>query len=389
MRGSLKTTARTQGSAFLILVMCIAVASCSRIPSARAAHKDWSPTAAARYLDQRADWWMSWSSATRDHGTFCISCHTALPYVLSRSALGGVLGEKALVPSQRRILENVIKRVRLWNETQPYYGDQADANLALQSRGTESVLNALILVSFDARNGSVGPDTRAAFRNMSALQWTAGAERGAWPWLNLGNEPFEAKDSVFYGAVLAAVAIGTAPDDVRQSPGIQRNLQLLRDYLHREYPRQSLSNQAVLLWGCSKFPDIISTQQRGSIVDSLLSKQRSDGGWNLSSLVWTWEGSNLKRFARLWLRSENTPLLGKSDGYATGLIAYVLEQCGLPRENIHLRRALDWLNRNQSKTDGRWPSYSLNHPHAQPPTGLFMSDAATAYGVLALTSSDR
>ena len=40
----------------------------------------WSPQAAAAYLDGRADWWASWPQAARDHGTFCISCHTAATY---------------------------------------------------------------------------------------------------------------------------------------------------------------------------------------------------------------------------------------------------------------------------------------------------------------------
>jgi squalene-hopene/tetraprenyl-beta-curcumene cyclase len=331
---------------------------------------------------------MSWPSAARDHGTFCISCHTALPYVLSRSVLGGVLGEKSIGRGERRILDNIIKRVRLWNEVKPYYGGEAGANLTLQSRGTESVLNALILANFDARNRTPGADTYTAFRNMWALQRTTGAESGAWPWLNLGNEPFEADDSVFYGAALAAVALGTAPDNFRALPEIQKNLKLLRDYLDREYARQSLSNQAVLLWASSKLPGLISAKRRRSIIDSLLSKQQSDGGWNLSSLAWTYRGSNLKWLARLCFRSENAPLLGKSDGYATGLIAYVLEQYGLPRGDVHLQRALAWLGRKQCKSDGRWPGYSLNHPRERAPTGLFMSDAATAYAVLALTAPE-
>ncbi len=332
---------------------------------------------------------MSWPGAARDHETFCISCHTAVPYALSRSALGGVLGQKVLAPEERRILENVTKRVRVWNEAQPFYGDQLGANKALQSRGTESVLNALILATFDAQNSTLGVDTRAAFRNMWALQQKTGEERGAWRWLNFGLEPFEANDSVFYGAALAAIAVGTSPDNYRASLEIQGYLKLMRDYLGREYSRQSLSNQAVLLWASSKLPDLLSQKQQISIVDSLLANQQSDGGWNLSSLAWTWHGSGLKWLAKLFLsRSENTPLGGKSDGYATGMIAYVLEQYGLPRDNAHLRWALDWLQRNQSKSDGRWPGYSLNHPREQSPTGLFMSDAATAYAVLALTACD-
>src|SRR5215469_4368860 len=47
----------------------------------------WDPKAAAAYLDRRQLWWMEWPRAQRDHETFCVSCHTAVPYALSRSAL--------------------------------------------------------------------------------------------------------------------------------------------------------------------------------------------------------------------------------------------------------------------------------------------------------------
>jgi hypothetical protein len=224
---------------------------------------------------------------------------------------------------------------------------------------------------------------------MWALQETAGNDRGAWSWLDFGMEPFEASDSVFYGAALAAIAVGTAPGDLREAPETRNYLKPLRDYLNREYTRQSLSNQAVLLWASLKLPHLLSAEQQNSIVESLLSKQRPDGGWILSSLAWTWRGSGPRTLARLWYRSEGAVLEGKSDGYATGLIAYVLEQYDLPhRDDAHLQRALDWLRRNQSKSDGRWPGYSLNHAHEESPTGLFMTDAATAYAVLALTASD-
>jgi hypothetical protein len=71
----------------------------------------WNRDAAASYLDQRARWWMAWPTAARDHETFCVSCHTAVPYALSRSALRRV--EEALSVNERLILDNVKKRVRL------------------------------------------------------------------------------------------------------------------------------------------------------------------------------------------------------------------------------------------------------------------------------------
>src|SRR5260370_9259051 len=47
----------------------------------------WDQKAAATYLDQRAAWWMEWPKAARDHETFCVSCHTAVPSALSRPPL--------------------------------------------------------------------------------------------------------------------------------------------------------------------------------------------------------------------------------------------------------------------------------------------------------------
>ena len=372
-----------------IVVMSLGVGIPFTNSAASATSESWNPRAAAAYLDQRAGWWMAWPGAARDQGTFCVSCHTALAYSLSRPALRTALGEKAPSANERRLLDNVIKRVRVWKEGKPFYDDQNGADKSLQSRGTESVLNALILANFDAESGRLSEDTRAAFRNMWALQETAGNEKGAWPWLDFGNEPFEAGDSLFYGACLAAVAVGTAPESLRASPDIQNNVKLLRDYLDREYAGQSLINQVDLLWASTKLPGLLAPKQKASVIDEVLSKQQADGGWSLSSLAWTWRGSSLKSLVRLWTRSENTPFDGKSDGYATGLIVFALEQAAFPRDNVHLRRGLTWLIRNQNPSEGRWQGYSLNHSRApSSPTGLFMSDSATAFAVLALTGAD-
>jgi hypothetical protein len=73
-----------------------------------------------------------------------------------------------------------------------------------------------------------------------------------------------------------------------------------------------------------------------------------------------------------------------SDGYATGLVALVLEESGADRQDQELRRALDWLDRHQ-RSDGSWQAYSLNEKRdPQSDIGRFMSDAATAYAAMAL-----
>lgn len=341
----------------------------------------WDPKAAAAYLDRRQSWWMQWPRAQRDHGTFCVSCHTAVPYALSRSALRMPLGEQAPSPNEQRLLDNVTKRVRLWTEVEPFYTD-ADRGpyKSVESRGTESVLNALILSSRDAQNGQLSDDARMAFEHMWAEQQTAGKQKGAWLWLRFKNEPWEADDSDYFGATLAAVAIGIAPGDYHATPEVQTNLGLLREYLNREFAAQTPINRVLLLWAAAKLPGLLESDRQKAIIGELLQKQQADGGWSLSSLSGDWK------------RSDGTSQEGTSDGYSTGLITFVLQQVGLPPENAKLKRGLAWLTANQDKAEGCWPAYSLNknkENHISPETALFMNDAATSYAVLSLTAANR
>src|SRR5438067_11615369 len=78
----------------------------------------WSARSAAAYLDGRMAWWLTWPTASRDHETSCISCHTALPYALARPALRTALSEKDLPAPERRMLDNVANRVRLWRDVE-------------------------------------------------------------------------------------------------------------------------------------------------------------------------------------------------------------------------------------------------------------------------------
>jgi squalene-hopene/tetraprenyl-beta-curcumene cyclase len=341
----------------------------------------WDAKAAAAYLDGRIGWWMGWPKAARDHETFCVSCHTALPYALSRPALGKAVAEEAPSANERRLLENVVKRVRLWKEVAPYYSDaDRGAYKTSESRGTESVLNALVLASRDAQGGRLSDDTRAALQNMWAEQQTTGKQEGAWPWLRFANEPWEADDSDYFGATLAAVAVGTAPEGYRARPEIRDNVKMLREYLNRECAAQTAINRVDLLWASAKTPGLIDAERRSAIIQEVLVKQQADGGWSLSALTGGWK------------RADGTAQEAKSDGYATGAVVFALQQAAIPRENAQLQRGLRWLANNQNKSEGFWPGYSLNKNeahHLSAETARFMTDAATAYAVLALSEASR
>jgi squalene-hopene/tetraprenyl-beta-curcumene cyclase len=340
----------------------------------------WDQTAAAAYLDGRAKWWMEWPKSARDHETFCVSCHTAVPYAMSRPALRTALAENEKSANERRLLENVTKRVRMWKEVAPFYSDaDRGAYKTVESRGTESVLNALILASNDAHGGQLSRDTLIALDSMWAEQQTNGERKGAWLWLRFANEPWEADDSEFYGATLAAIAIGSAPENYAARPEIQNNLKMLREYLNRQSAAQTTINRAVLLWASARLPGLLAAEKQKAIISELLAKQQTDGGWSLAALVGDWK------------RHDGTPQDLASDGYATGLITFALLQIGLSKEHQQVQRGLTWLTANQDTSEGYWPCSSLNNNsahHMAPTTVRFMNDASTAYAVLALSQAD-
>ena len=326
----------------------------------------WSPTAAAQYLDQRATWWESWQNSKRDHDTVCVSCHTILPYVLSRTKLGASLDNKEMPVAQQQALQYVRKRVSLWSEVQPYYSDaKSGPGKSRESRSTESVLNALVL----AGNPGDPTLTRKAFDAAWALQLKTGDHAGAWDWQVFHLAPWEAGDSQYQGATFMALALAWAPPEYRHDAAIKSNVKLLRSYLQREYASQTLLNKMVLLWASDQ---VLSRAQKHQLVADILQKQRPDGGWNLASLG-------------KWERSDHTDQDSESDGYATALATLALQR--VHHAQAASQKGRGWLEAHQNKEDGSWRTYSLNKKRdPKSDVGKFMTDAATGYAVLALTS---
>ena len=363
----------------------------------RAASGGWDREGAARYLDERMQVWFANGKKLRtgQAETVCVSCHTTLPYVLARPALRRAMHVAGPTPEEIRLLEETTRRVESYADHQPLY-DHSQSKIT-ESRGTEAVLDALILVSADTaqRRREPSAPTQQALKRL----WGTQRPDGAWDWLNFGLEPFETVDGVYYGATLAALTIGTVPGSYASHTAETRaGVERLHGYLKEKYASQSLFNRIWLLLASTRLNDLLTSAQRVALIAEIQGRQRDDGGWALDSLgTWRWSKTSAP------FRAPGTPdaaMLAKSDGYATGLIVYALRQAGQPAGQPAVSRGLQWLRANQQDVQAgqhswpAWRAHSLNFDRehggdkGEPWRRMFMSDSATAFAVLALVASD-
>jgi squalene-hopene/tetraprenyl-beta-curcumene cyclase len=347
---------------------------------------NWDATRAAAYLDSRELWWQGWAPAQKDHGTICVSCHTVVPYAMARPTLRQAVDKTAMSAPEKVLMDSVEKRVRDWTQMAPFYSDLDGRDKAAQSRATEAVLNAVILASYDVRQGYLRPITRTAFDAAWTLQEREGEKAGAWKWQDFNLAPWESGESGYQGAALLAVKAEEAPDGYAAEPNVAPYLERLREYLKREYSSQPVMNQLYVLWASARSPGMITTAQQNLLLATLQGLQQPDGGWALSSL----DQGNRERDSRWrWIRKQLkiTAMPPVSDGCATGLVVLALEESGTSRQDPMLVHGLQWLERHQD-SDGSWRAESLNEKrNPQTDVGRFMTDAATGYAVMALEES--
>lgn len=360
------TPTRLRNAAVLIFT----VFACS-IAQAGGDSTSWRPDAAATYLDERQSVWFERAK--------CISCHTGLPYALARPALGKLVGNKTPSQRQTKLIDQIRLRVANWKklDTKEFglYYDATD-ELKKQSWGTEAVFNAVILAFDDRYQGKSSPSeaSKQAFLNLWQTQAQSGDDKGSWDWLDFNEAPWGNIEARYLGAALAAIAVGTAPGYYASGadPDTDAKVKLLQGYLKEWLPKQNLHNRVWGLWADTKIGGLLTNAEQQRIVEQLLGKQRDDGGWSLPSLG-------------AWVRNDRTPQESASDGYATALILHVLQTAGVPKDDGKIAKGMAWLKRNQTAT-GAWRSVSLvkkRDPASH--TGKFMSDAATAFAVLALS----
>ncbi|MDY3563100.1 hypothetical protein R5W23_004599 [Gemmata sp. JC673] len=333
---------RTSRLALLLLAGPISAADFPQPVATKPAEpfaKELSLVKAGEYLDGVGVNW------TRDRQ--CITCHTNMPYLTARPLLKGDEG---------------------WKEVRKYLeGDVKSWATGGKPRGDAYVVATAFALAFNdaQQSGKLHDATRAALDRM----WTVQRPDGAWNWLKCAWPPLEHDD--YYGAALAALAVGYAPGEYAKSETARAGVAKLKGYL-KKTPAPDLHHTAVLLWASTKLDGLMTTAEQKTAVAALKGKQRKDGGWSLPSL-----GAYTRRDAD---RTPNDPN-ADSDGYGTGFVTYVLLVAGEKPTDASVVNAVKWLKSNQ-RASGRWFTRSLSNDKAH-----YIANAGTAFCVLALNAA--
>jgi len=316
---------------------------------------DWNTQLAADYLDSRQKEWFAWPRAKVEGGV-CVSCHTGVTYLLARPVLRRALGQSLPTTYEKGLLGGI----------------HAQAEAEGNRQGAEAVFASLFFSLQNPNSKTLSGDAKIAFDQLWSLQIRDGKDRGTWKWPNPNHDPWSTSDAPFYGASLAALAVGTAPAEYRKQPEIQERITALTGYLEREQASQPLHNRLALLWASSKLAAVLSSPLRQAILDEILQAQQPDGGWTIASLG-------------PWKPHPEAPPSHGSNSYATGYVAFILQQAGIRRSDKALARALEWLKAHQDQQSGAWPADSLNSRYEPDSMQFrFMQDAATAFASMAL-----
>ena len=330
---------------------------------------DWNKQLAADYLDSRQKAWLAWPYATTGRSGACVSCHTGLTYLQARPALREALHEKEPSAYETGLKDAIGNRLDHDKPGRMFRSVTTEPK-ASQSIAVESVVSAFSL-AVDSDRARDGTFTKALDR-MLAAQIKEGKSRGGWLWFPLGLSPWEAAESDFFGAALAAKVLDSAPAHYCERPDVREQIASLETYLSREFASQPLHHRLFLLFVSSGIGNSVPVASRQQTIDEALQKQRKDGSWTIEALG-------------PWKSHANASDSADGDSYATSIATLALQRIKTNKSDSAIARGLAWLGARQDSATGAWISKSMNKKY--PPDSMeaqFMTEAATAYAVMAL-----
>jgi len=295
---------------------------------------EFSRDAAVRFLDAAA---LNWQKERK-----CFACHSDYAFLVARPHVSW----KAPAHEQiRSKLEHLAEHPR-----------------DVEYRVTETVMAASVLAQNDAlTTGKLHPATRKALDRM----WTMQRDDGGFDWMKYNQPPSEIDDH--YGATVAVIGVGAAPDGYADTPAAKAGLGKIRQYF-KSNPPTNLHHRAMKLLASLNVDGIMRSVERLQVVEDLFILQKPDGGWGAVTL-----GN--------WERSDGKPRdLESSDGYGTGFAIYVLCQAGVPADDPRIQKGIAWLKANQ-RASGRWFTRSMWKDSRH-----YITHSGTAYAILALAA---
>ena len=276
----------------------------------------------------------------------CFACHTNYAHLYARP---GTKDAEAVSKEVRKFAEELITKRWVVN------GPRWDAEVV--------ATGAALAFNDAATTGKLHPLTKQALDRI----WTVQRDDGGFTWLKCGWPPMESDDH--YGATLAAIAVGSAPEEYAKTEAAVKGMDKIREYL-KANPGPTLHHRAMILWASTTIDGLLTEAEKKEIDDKLSSLQKPDGGWGLATLL-EWERAD---------KSQQD--LDSSDGYGTGFVMYVLRRSGVPANDQRIQRGVSWLKTHQRQS-GRWFTRSLNKDNKH-----YITHAGTAFAIMALKESE-
>jgi squalene-hopene/tetraprenyl-beta-curcumene cyclase len=298
--------------------------------------REFSPKRGQEFMDRVS---LQWQRERK-----CLTCHTNFAHLVAGSLTGQA------TPGVRAVREFTEELVRdRWAQKGPRW----DAEVLVAALG--------LSVSDAQGTGKLSPLARQALDRM----WTVQRPDGGWNWLKCGWPPMESDD--YYGATIALLATGCAPENYAATPAAQEGVRKVREYLAKNAP-PSLHHKGMLFWASKHLEGLMSPEEQKKVVEELLALERPGGGWAVASFL-PWKRADGKEQDLL-----------SSDGYGTGFVIHLARLGGIPASDERLERGIAWIKTHQRES-GRWYTRSLNKDGRN-----FLTHAGTAFALLALHS---